>query len=491
MLIPFLSAHAQFNETMPTDYWVYDIIDQLKLRGFFRTLPQGAEPYTRAEIAKLILTERDSAKNEFEKSLFEKLSQEFKYEIESLSDTSHNFSFRPGVTLSEYYSNIGRNFRFRGRGYISFYYRDKVLIYNNSFTDQNLLDDTTYTGNRFRGFFAGYTEQSFVKLTSGGLSLKFGRDYAKWGYGRGGNLLISDYAIPYDMLQLEVNLRRLKYTWFVSQLEPRSDTSRYLIAHRLEFNIGDKFYLGVAQAVLYGSKSFDFSFSNPFAFYYEFQVNENKSANPFIYFDASFYPMKNLNFYGEFLIDDWQISRKIQGELEPNAYGFIFGFKIGDVGFIGSNIQAEYTQVRNRTYNAIRDYEKFLRFKRPIAHPLGNDFQSLEIWISQWFLDKFQVTLNYKFIEHGEGGIEKPFDKPWMDTTKYSPATGYHEKFPYGVVEASHTIRTKIFYFVNSKLNFNLEISFSQYKNYRNREGERKKEFLLRLWFFYNIFKLL
>ncbi len=474
---------------MSFDYWVYDIIEQLKLRGFFRNLPQGAKPYSRADIAKLILQEKDKVKNEFEKSLFDKLLKEFKYEIEFLSDKNHNFTFKPGVMLSEYYSNNGRPFRFRGRGYVSVYYQDKFLIYNNSLMDQNLLDDTTYTGNRFRNFFAGYTEQSYIKLTSGDFLVKFGRDYVKWGYGRGGNLLISDYAIPYDMLQVELNLKKLKYIWFISQLDPMADTNRYLTAHRLEFNIKDKFYFSFAQAIIYGGKSFDISLSNPLAFYYEFQANEGKNLNGMIYFDASFYPFKNFNFYGEFLIDDWQINRKMQGDLEPNEYGFIIGARTADIITYGNDIQIEYTQVRNRTYNTRRQYEKFLRFKRPIAHPLGNDFQSLEMWISQWFTGKFQVTLNYKFVEHGEGRIEKPWDEPWMDTTKYSPATGYREKFPYGIVETRHIVGVNLFYFVNNNLNLNLEIDYLRYKNYQNVEGERKSEFLLRFWVFYNVFK--
>jgi hypothetical protein len=95
--------------------------------------------------------------------------------------------------------------------------------------------------------------------------------------------------------------------------------------------------------------------SNPFAFYYEFQANDGKLLNAMVYTDLSFYPVKNLNFYGEFLVDDWQVSKKVKSDLTPNRYGFIVGLRYADIfkflNVVGSQIQIEYTQVRNRTYN--------------------------------------------------------------------------------------------------------------------------------------------
>ena len=502
IIIIFLEnrSFSQFSETIPTDYWVYSIIEELKVRGYFRELPQGYKPYSRIEVAKQIVKENTKITNDFEKGLFKMLEEEFGDEINflhaqeqsnssNLLKDSDDFKFKTGVTLFEYawrdgYSN--RLLRFRGRAKFVLYYGDKFTLYNNSLMDQNLLDDTTYTGRRWLGFFAGYTEQGYLKLNVEPLSIKLGRDYIKWGYGRGGNLLISDYAIPYDILQVDLFSRRIKYSWFVSQLddripdssrvlEIRSDTletlkaRRYLSASRFEINLWNKLYLGFGQSILYGGnrRSIDLTLSNPFAFLYEFQVNDGKESNIFFYADLTYYPARNLNFHAEFLIDDWMYQRKLKGELEPNTYAFLIGFRIGDIlNIIGSELNMEYTQVRNRTYNHEYEPLKYLRFKRPIAHPLGNDFQSLEVWLSQWVFGKVKLTLNYKFIEHGEGSIEKPFDKPWM-APEITVETGYKEKFPYGVVERTHLVGIKLFYYFNSRLNFNLELSYLDIKNYK------------------------
>ena len=511
IIIVFLGSRSfsQFSETIPTDYWVYSVIEELKIRGYFRGLPQGYKPYSRIDVAKEIIKEKDKAQNNFEKELFKKLEDEFADEINFLNTQRINLNndlvFKTGVMLSEYawrdgYSN--RLLRFRGRAKFSLYYGDKFTLYNNSLMDQNLLDDTTYTGNRFRNFFAGYTEQSYLKLNFGLVSIKFGRDYIKWGYGKGGNLLISDFAIPYDLLQFDLFSKKVKYSFFLSQLDNITyspdtgktflNANRYLTGGRFELNLWDKFYIGFAQMILYGgsNRGIDITLSNPFAFYYEFQANEGKELNGMVYLDLSFYPVKNLNFYGELLIDDWQVSRQSKEDLEPNEYGFIIGFRCADFfKFIsGNELQVEYTQVRNRTYNTKREYEKYLRFKRPIAHPLGNDFQSFELWLTQWVLRKLKLTLNYKFIEHGEGSIEKPWDEPWMGPD-VTVETGYKEKFPYGVVERTHRIGFGLFYYFSAKLNFNLEVFYSDIKNYKNIEGSKKKLFTFKAWLFFNFDK--
>ena len=234
-------SFAQFSETIPTDYWIYHIIEELKLRGYFRELPQGYKPYSRIEISRHIVKENTRVKNDFERKLFKILEEEFRDEIDflytqvqsnstNLLRDTDDFKLKAGVMLSEYawrdgYSN--RLLRFRGRAKFSLYYSDKFTLYNNSLMDQNLLDDTTYTGERWLGFFAGYTEQGYLKLNVGPMSVKLGRDYIKWGYGKGGNLLISDYAIPYDIIQIDLFSKKIKYSWFISQLDDRIPAVSY------------------------------------------------------------------------------------------------------------------------------------------------------------------------------------------------------------------------------------------------------------------------
>ncbi|MCX7761397.1 MAG: capsule assembly Wzi family protein [Candidatus Kryptonium sp.] len=508
-MILTIESFAQFNETIPTDYWVYSIIEELKVRGHFRNLPQGYKPYSRIEIAKAILAEKNKAQDDFQKKLFKMLEDEFADEIAYLTFNNlkmeDQFTLKAGVMLSEYAWRDGyskRLFRFRGRAKFAFYYGDGVTLYNSSIMDQNLLDDTTYTGNRFLGFFAGYTEQGYLKLNFNPITVKFGRDYVKWGYGRGGNLIISDYAIPYDILQIDFSSKILKYSFLISQLDEREyspdsgktflNAHRYLTGGRFELTLWNKLYVGFAQTILYGgnNRSVDITLSNPIAFYYEFQANEGQEMNGMLYWDLSYYPVKNLNLYAEFLIDDWQISRKTKDGLEPNEYGFIVGFKVADMLLIGSLAQFEYTQVRNRTYNTRLEYQKYLRFKRPIGHRLGNDFQSLELWLTQWLWNRLRLTLNYKFIEHGEGSIEKPWDEPWM-APEITVETGYKEKFPYGIVERTHQLGINLFYYFSSKLNLNLELSYANIKNYRNVKGARKGLFTFKAWVFFNFDKIL
>ena len=87
IIVVFLGSRSfsQFSETIPTDYWVYSVIEELKIRGYFRGLPQGYKPYSRIDVAKEIIKEKDKAQNNFEKELFKKLEDEFADEINFLN----------------------------------------------------------------------------------------------------------------------------------------------------------------------------------------------------------------------------------------------------------------------------------------------------------------------------------------------------------------------------------------------------------------------
>ncbi|CUU07086.1 hypothetical protein JGI2_01473, partial [Candidatus Kryptobacter tengchongensis] len=97
---------------------------------------------------------------------------------------------------------------------------------------------------------------------------------------------ISDFAIPYDLLQFDLFSKKVKYSFFLSQLDNITyspdtgktflNANRYLTVGRFELNLWDKFYIGFAQMILYGcsNRGIDITLSNPFAFYYEFQANE-------------------------------------------------------------------------------------------------------------------------------------------------------------------------------------------------------------------------
>jgi len=94
----------------------------------------------------------------------------------------------------------------------------------------------------------------------------------------------------------------------------------------------------------------------------------------------------------------------------------------------------EYVRVANRTYNSNFEWEKFVRFNRPIGYYLGNNFDRWLVVFQCLPQKGLQVGLELDYIRKGEGSILDQWDAPWIN---YSVSDGYDEPFPFGVVEKS------------------------------------------------------
>ena len=503
-----LSLIAQFNETIPTTHWIYHSIEKLQIGGYLRDLEQGCQPYTRMQIARAIIQneksdiqnvrlKNDAKKNNLQQPSYDikkttsielnRIKKELKRELKYLHNENDRNSFsyiKLGGTGSANFEQSGET---SNKSFIriksSLSLNDNITIKYNDIIDRGLIDDPLYIGDEWRGW-AGYQEQVYIAYNTSFLELKYGRDYVKWGYGKRGRLLISDASRPFDMLSLKVRSNRLSFQTIMSQLNTVDSAQRYLTAVRIEWNPFDNLYLGVAQAGLYGDEdqSLDFTLSNPFSISYFAQHNDPKHLNAMIYLDAAYYWKNRYKFYGELLIDDFQVDEEIESDLEPNELGFILGIEGIDL-WEDINGWCEFTQVRNRTYNTQIDYEKFLHRNQPIGHWLGTDFQRFQFQLDRWMNPKVRLECGYDLIRKGEGTIRGEFTTPWMDED-VTMETGYIEKIPYGIVETTNRIYSTLHYKYNSHIHSNLQLGYKNINNLDHVSGEKSGNFYfnLSLW---------
>ena len=337
------------------------------------------------------------------------------------------------------------------------------------------MDDPYFTGYEWRGF-QGYQEQMYLSYFTDKINLKFGRDYVKWGYGKSGRLFISDNSRPFDMISFKLKSRLISLHAIIAQLDQMYNAQRYLNAMRIEIHPVKDLFIGLGQTSLYGGENrpLDFTMSNPLAFYSFTQDNDGKAMNMMLYTDFSYYFRNRYKFYGEFLIDDFQIDHEEKGDLEPNELAFLFGVEGIDLIF-GINGWCEFTQVRNRTYNVpdARPFEKYLHKNLPIGHPLGTDFQSFNFKFDRWLGNHLKLGLGYALIRKGEGTIRGTFTEPWMDD-EVTMATGYTEKIPYSIVETTNNLSCTIHYEHNTHIQSDVSIGFEQINNSDHVKGNSK-----------------
>ncbi|HUI31691.1 MAG TPA: capsule assembly Wzi family protein [Candidatus Acidoferrales bacterium] len=509
-------SFAQHNSSIPVDSWIYEAIRQLQTRGYLLELSPGFKPYRRLEV--------EEALRNFEKKvdvstlprpdqwLIKKLDSEFSYETKLVNAEKENpdTSFT-GVGFSEEaFFNLAKGdyktfkhadkteFRPTLRSEFGFDIGNHLLLYTDATVDQTLRDDTLYTGTTKFGLKALH-QQAYVQYSDRYVDLTFGRDYLSWGYGNDGAVLVSPTAGAFDMISALVKTHVVKFNWFVAQLnqmyEYYPDTNsympvgargttgplvnRYFTGSRVEFNICDKVFLGAYQAATFGGVNapIDLEDINPVRVTYETETNDQKDLNTFLGFDFSMFWPKNLNPYGDLMIDDWQVDHKTIGDLKPNLYAFDIGLRASNIlenfGVSGTDANLQYMMVRNRVYNEYdwASFEKLLLRNYPIAVPYGDDFWNIDLRLSHWLTYNWKFGIEVMHIEHGNQNIYGPYTMPWLTDPNITVQTGYSEPFPYRVIQETNLFGANVMYQPQANLYGRAMISYSQNRNYRYAPG--------------------
>ncbi|MFQ5627795.1 MAG: capsule assembly Wzi family protein [bacterium] len=484
-------AQINANVTIPPYHWVQEYLQELQLRDPRYQFFIGTLPLSTSHLLQTV-----SWKSESQRFLYSQVSNY----LNLVAQTDKTLGGQPGLFVGGLSSGRIGNIKNEMRSRLSqrvasgLKISPHFSIHNVVKLDETLRDDPTYTGKKWRGF-AAITEQAYAHLQFDRFSLKFGRDYVRWGRGEDATLLISDESLPFDHLQLQFRTKLLQLTYFAAKLDPfalpasRTDViapqvERYLSGGRLDFHFFNKaLQIGLSQAVLYAKQgSFELYYLNPFLIYHGEVINNGGIANSFGSFDFLFYPKSGIAFYGELLIDDFQVEKASVVDLEPGEYGYILGGRFADfAGLNGVTTGIEYAKVKNRTYNAPELFEQFTHRNKPIGHFLGNDFDRWLLQIRKYIGKQLRVQLQVDLRRHGEGSITAPWDTPWLNSTLNE---GYSEPFPTGVVEKSRHFsfdlrwQPKPFWYVE------LAGNYSKWENDLNVLGVEKSEteVFLRVW---------
>ncbi len=353
-----------------------------------------------------------------------------------------------------------------------------------------------YVGKEFRNLYS-YVEQGYLQYQNRWLQVKFGRDFMQLGPGRSGQLLLSDNSRPFDLYLVRLKSKYLSFSFWGIQLNRRSVTdstlqqfattaNRYLNGHRLAFNYRDRYLIAFTEQVLYGgpASTWELGYLNPIGNYYGYNANgPYTAANLFYTLDWDLYFPHRVNFYGELLIDDLQIDNETPGDLEPNEIGLLMGFNWGNpFRWTGSLFNAEYVQVRNRTYNApVYDWEKYLHRNEVIGYYLGNDFKLAHFNLEKWWLPVLKTRLISRIIRKGEGTVQGEFNTDYLN---YTVEEGYHEPFPWGIVEKHLQLGLEVFFRPHRLANVSASLAWNRFDNYQHVEGQSKTEvsFYLSIW---------
>lgn len=510
-ILPVVAAAALPAATVPLDHWAYGVADQLIERGLWPGGHVSERPWDRAYFAACAgkLTE-DLERGDLwlpvsTRGLLERLVEEFEPEVElwrrvrGPADELDRERLRDDVSLevgarlvgdTAYHSggltipeeailpvgftapDSGEGYRARGYLLLGAGYGDEVALYARGEVDTDGLDDPDWRGMEWKGGLSVQFDFGYLRWTpTEWFSLSAGREPLQWGYSLGGSTLFSGKGPALDGFRYAFDFWNLRFSYFHAGLDPLVQGgvsyNRYLVGHRLSWQIVPEVEAGLGEATVYGGqgRSWCLAYLNPLTLHYLEQFSGAvENDNPFWLLDFDARPVEGVRLWGQFMVDDFQY----ENDEEPPEIAFLAGASWADpLGLVGFSLGVEYVRVWNWVYNVVPPYDRLLFLGRPLGFPGGNDTDRWSVLAAASFGPDFSMDIRATLDRHGEGRIEDD----WA-------ARGFTEEtFPSGVVEFFQDYRLDFAWHPSRSFAATFTVGYADADNLDNVEGAVMNDF--------------
>jgi hypothetical protein len=338
----------------------------------------------------------------------------------------------------------------------------KQLQYNFKFNekpDEKFFDET----------------QAYVTADFDLVKLKLGRDRINLGYGT--NKSIMDNNSPFfDYLSFKIDYGFFNFSYFHGKLLGETETiedsisgdyyfvtEKYVVYHRMGFNISSHFNFGVGELVVYGDRPFDLSYLVPFSFYKSIEHSNQDRDNAMLFFDFTNYSIPHTKMYLTFLIDDVSFEKIGTGWWGNQT---LFNIGIQSSPFYKSiplDLKFEYMRLEPYTYSHRLIRNNFTHFGYNLSSFLQPNSELFFLGISYRFTNRLTLTADFSYSNHGanvindDGTIKNVGGDINLGHRTFDSET---TKFLDGLLENSRSISTRIFYEPFNQISFFLNASY-------------------------------
>ena len=224
-----------------------------------------------------------------------------------------------------------------------------------------LLDNRLLANNRFNATGSTFYDMTkgYLRYDADWLSVMAGREQLLWGAGYADRAVFSDNTVPFDFFRIDLQEGSFHYAFVHGSLVGADSTghtlsSKYIAAHRVEFNVGKRVRIGFSEAVLYSLQSPNFTLMNPFTFLTSAELStempqkEDNAHNTIMWLDVEVTPVKNVRAFGSILVDDLKFSTLTKTDISGNSnkLGWQTGILVNDAFEIPTLVlTGEYTRI--------------------------------------------------------------------------------------------------------------------------------------------------
>ena len=199
------------------------------------------------------------------------------------------------------------------------------------------------------------------------------------------SMFLSDWGNSYLFAKINTKVWKFNYQNIFMELMPQFKKSgdtlldrKYAAIHHLSMNVTKWLNIGLFEGVVFGRKNkFDFQYLNPVIFYRHIEGTIGSPDNAVAGFDFKANVAHRLQFYGQFLLDEFILSAvKNNPTSWVNKFAIQCGVKYVDAfGVKNLDLQGETNRVRPFTYSHNDTISNYTHYNQPLAHPLGANFQ--------------------------------------------------------------------------------------------------------------------
>lgn len=221
-----------------------------------------------------------------------------------------------------------------------------------------------------------------------GVQFGHGRQFIGNGYR---SVFLSDFGPPRFFLQISTKVWRFHYQNLFFELNPTSaDAARpnrllpkkYAAVHYLNFKATPRLSFGFFEATVFNrSGQFELQYLNPIILYRTVEAALGSPDNVLIGFDGKWNLFRRVQFYGQFLFDEFRFDALYQPR-ERGWWGNKFAWQLGGkyvdaFGIDHLDLQIEWNAARPYTWSHRDSLNSWTHYNQTLGHPLGANFKEL------------------------------------------------------------------------------------------------------------------
>lgn len=239
------------------------------------------------------------------------------------------------------------------------------------------------------------------------VNIEFGRDEAQWGPGMQGNLMLSKREAYFDMLRLQLQFKRFRFTSIQGKLN-HTGSPKFLAAHRLEINVLPWLHIAASELVIYGNRDIEPMYLNPLMPYHVAEHHLGDLDNNTMAFDMTVFPIRMHKLYLEFFLDDYTTSEN-PFTYYGNKWALLTGWHwMEPFGIHNLDYQIEYTRIEPYVYTHNDSINIYEEYSRPIGHWLGPNSDDLHMKAGYLVNRNCEGGITIGRTRHGEGNLYTP-----------------------------------------------------------------------------------